>query len=219
MFVIVHNNFVILGPMRWNRFRFENTIQEECEVSVTLPDRNDSLSPIIVSEEVKILPVQGTPNPEHNPKIEFLHGPFWDFSNDIATSSYIVQPYAIDAVKNMLKAECANERYKKENSGTKVTIQDVEVTVDTSRGSRDIFVQKYLLMGENDIVQWKFPECWLTLTKAELGLVVSTGAQHIQAQFDWEAEKVAEIEASETLEQLAQIVIVDPMQPNLPNLG
>lgn len=210
MFVIVHNNFVTLGPMRWNRFRFENTIQEECEVSVTLPD-NNTQDPIIVSPEVQILPVKTTPNPNFNPKIEFLHGPFWVFTETEATSSYIVERYSIDAVKNMLKSITADERYRKEQAGTNTTIQNTEVTIDTSRGNRDIFVQKYLLMAEGDTVQWKFPEGWLTLTKTDLGQIVYVGGGYIQDQFNWEASKITEIDACTTLEQLDAIVIVEPV--------
>lgn len=217
MFVIVYNNLVILGPMRWNRKRFENEIQEECEVTTTLPDKNEN-NPIIVSDNVKILPVQPTENPPYNPRIENLHGPFWEFTDTVAISSYIAQPLPIDAVKSQLKKDCATERYKREIAGTKVTIQNTEVTIDTNRGSRDIFVQKYLLMGDTDIVQWKFPEGWLELTKSELGLIVSAGAAHVQDQFNWESTKIVEIDSCETLEQLA--VVIEESKPELnPILG
>ena len=218
MFVIVHNNSVILGPMRWNRKRFENTIQEECEVSTTLPDRNDN-TPIVVSDNVKILPVQSAENPSYNPRIENLHGPLWEFTDTVAISSYIAQPLPIDAVKNQLKTECAAERYRREIAGTKVDIQNTEVTIDTNRGSRDIFVQKYLLMGDTDIVQWKFPEGWLELTKSELGLIVSTGAAHVQDQFNWESAKIVEIDSCETLEQLVAVVIEESKPELNPILG
>ena len=208
MFVIVYNNSVILGPMRWNRFRFENEIQEECEVAAVLPDKNNGA--IVVSDSIKILPIQGTENPQYNPRIEYLHGPFWEFTDTAAISSYIVQPFSIDAVKNQLKTNCAAERYKREIASAKVTIQNTEITVDTARGNRDIFVQKFLLMGDTDTVQWKFPECWLELSKAELGLIVSAGAAYVQEQFNWESTKIVEIDSCETLEQLTAVVIEEP---------
>jgi hypothetical protein len=97
-------------------------------------------------------------------------------------------------------------------AGTKTTIQDLEVTLDTSRDGRNVFIQKYTLMGEDDVVNWKFPEGWLTLTKTELGVAVATGAAHIQGAFDWEKAKVEEIEAAETVEALNAIVIVEPQE-------
>ena len=208
MFVVVYNNSVILGPMRWNRRRFENEILEECEVTAVLPDRNDG-APIMVSDSVKVLPVQSAEQPLFNPKIEFLHGPFWEFTDAAAISSYVVQPLPIDAVKNQLKAECAAERYRREVAGTKVTVQGTEVTADTGRGSRDIFTQKYLLAADGEVVKWKFPEGWLDLTKSEFGVIVSAVAAHVQAQFDWESTRVTEIEACSTLEQLDAVVIRD----------
>ena len=62
MFVIVQNNYVVLGPMVWNRFRFQNFLLEECEVTFTLDSRNDSETPVVVSDEIKILPTASTPN-------------------------------------------------------------------------------------------------------------------------------------------------------------
>lgn len=212
MFVIVHNSSVILGPMRWNKNRFENVITEECEVTASLPSRNDSLSPIIVTDNVKILPIQGTPSPAFNSRIEFLNGPFWEFTDSAAIMSYRVESLSVDAVKNTLKAECAAERWRRENNGVKITIQGLEVTVDTSRGNRDIFVQKFLLMADSDTVQWKFPEGWLALSKLELGAIVNAAAAHVQTQFDWEANKISEIDNCATLEQLDAIVIVDPVK-------
>lgn len=214
MYVITYNNQVILGPMRWNRFRFENTIQEECEVAATLQDRNDAMEPVVVSEDVKILPVQGTPDPVYNSKIQRLHGPFWQFTDVVAISSYTVEDLNIDAVKNTLKAQAAAERWNKENAAATYSLQGTTVTVDTSRDGRNIFVQKFLLMGANDTVTWKFPEGWFDLTKQELGEIVNAGATWIQDQFNWEVAKVREIDNCETLEQLDAIVITEPAVGN-----
>ena len=208
MFVIVHDNSVILGPMRWNKFRFENVIAEECEFTVSLPSSNDQ--PIIVSENIKILPVQGTQNPVFNSTIEFLNGPFWEFTDTAAIQSFRVENIPVEAIKNTLKALTSAVRWKRETAGIKVTVQDTEVSVVTERGDRDIFVQKFLLMGDAETVQWKFPEGWIVLTKAHLGAIVTAGAQHVQDQFVWEALKIAEIEACTTHSELAGIVIEEP---------
>ena len=37
MFVITHNNNVILGPMKWNARRLSEVIQDDCEVTIVLP--------------------------------------------------------------------------------------------------------------------------------------------------------------------------------------
>jgi len=204
MFVIIYKNQVVLGPMRWNQFRFENFLAEEHEITTTLsPSNTDQV--VIVNDNCKIMPIQGSPNPEFNPTIEMLHGPFWEFTDTVAISSYQVEPLALDAVKNMLKERASIERYKKEVSGTTVTIQDTQVSLATDRDSRNTFNTTYSLA--KDTVNWKFPEGWLTLTKKELMLAVSAINSYVQAQFNWESNKVSEIEAATTLEQLAGIEI------------
>jgi len=204
MFVIVYENQVVLGPMRWNQFRFENFLAEEYEITTTLSSSNiDQV--VIVDDNCKIMPVQGTDNPEFNPTIEMLHGPFWEFTDTVAISSYQVEPLPVDAVKNMLKERASIERYKREISGTTVTIQDTQVSLATDRDSRNIFNTTYLLA--TDPVNWKFPEGWLTVTKEELGSAVTAINSYVQQQFTWESNKVSEIEAATTLEQLASIEI------------
>lgn len=209
MFVIVYQNSVILGPMRWNRFRFENQILEETEVQITLADRNDNKDPVLINNDLKILPVVGTQNPSFNSKIQFLNGPYWVFTDTEATMSFVAEDKNVEAVKNELKTLVASERYLKEIAGTKVTVQNVEVTVETDRETRNVFVQKFTLMGENDTVNWKFPEGWLNLTKSDLGTVVAAGVAYIQSQFDWELTKVSEIDNCTTLSELDAIVILE----------
>ena len=109
--------------------------------------------------------------------------------------------------KYNLKQLAAQERYKKEILGTTATIQSQSLTIDTSRGARDIFVQTYLLMGDADTVNWKFPETWLTLTKQDLGLCVTAATQYVQECFDWELNKSEEIDNSETKQELLAIII------------
>lgn len=141
-------------------------------------------------------------HPEVNEKIEYAHGPFWNFSSDIVVGTFEINQKPIEVVKNELKALVAKTRYAKEVSGTKVTVQDVEVTIDTSRGARDIFAQKYLLMASGETVNWKFPERWLLLSKSDLGLIVNAAVTYIQNQFNWEKDKTAEIDAATTNTQL-----------------
>lgn len=210
MFVIVYDNQVVLGPMRWNRYRFENFLVEEHEIAATLPQNNDPETMVTVDDSCAIYPVQGSPDPIFNPTIEMLHGPFWDFNNGIATSSYQVQSMSVDAVKNMLIAQAADERYRREIAGTTIIIQDTSVSVGTDRDNRAVVNNTYLIMKDTDTVQWKFPETWLNLSRQDLATVVTGINTHVQEQFAWENLKVTEINACTTLEELALIVIKQP---------
>lgn len=206
MFVITYNNNVILGPMRWNRFRFENEIQEECEVSVTLENRNDEMVPVIVSNEIKILPVQGTPEPNYNSKIQFLNGPFWQFTDTHAIMSYRPEYLSIEAVKNTLKEKTAAERWKKENAGVTVSLNGVEYKFSTSKENRAL-LQSLVSTGAN----WKFDrDTWVQFTSAQIQVILNSVLSYVQECFAWEFYKIAEIDQCTTLQQLDAIVIAEP---------
>lgn len=203
MFVIVHNQSVILGPMRWNRFRFENEIKGECDVSVTLADRNDDLQPVVVSEDVRVLPIQGTPTPEYDPKTQYLHGPFWEFTDSVAIMSYTVENHNIEAARNFHKSEIENQRWVRENSGCKVTINDVEYGFATDRDTRSVL--QSLITGGID-VNWKFDrDTWVMLTSQDLQNILNTVITHVQEAFNWEREQMALLDACENLDDLKGI--------------
>lgn len=212
MYVITHHHDydeVLLGPIDWNARFIGSVLRSDLDLDYTPPvidsDKNRVPYEILPNVWARIVEEQ---KEELNPKIQFHVGPYWSYTEDNrAIASYVATYKDLDGVKGELKQELAAERYRKEVAGVKVTIQDTEVTVDTNRGDRDIFVQKYLLMSDTDTVQWKFPEAWLTLTKADLGLIVATGASHVQSCFDWEAAKVAEIDACVDHSSLLNVII------------
>jgi hypothetical protein len=189
----------------------EGTLQK-LKLETLLPRRDPQELPILIDEDTYITSA-AIVIPPHNERIETYHGPYWNFENkDLAVGTYEIKYKTLGSIRELLRNEAAAERYRREVAGTKTTIQDLEVTLDTSRDGRNVFIQKYTLMGENDTVNWKFPEGWLTLTKVELGAAVSAGAAHIQGSFDWEKAKIEEIEAAETAEALDAIVIVEPQE-------
>lgn len=201
MFIIVENGSVILGPMNWRPTAFENCLLDDCEITYKLPRSNDNNSPIIINENVKILPVIdiGISN-DYNPRIHWLNGPYYNFYNDYAEVYYTAYNKDIDFFKKELKTEVAANRYKYEVKGIYITIQDQEVYIYTNREDRNLYMQAYQLGSNN--VNWKFGNKFLTLSNTELGYIVLSGANHIQAIFDWEASKVAEIDAALTIDEL-----------------
>jgi hypothetical protein len=209
MFVIVHNGFVTLGPRPWNKLMFEEELRDECGIEYVLETRNNSLASIVIDENTSVLPVVALPQPDYNPKIQRLDGPYWNFHPGYAEMYYTVGELPIEAVKNNLKAQIADTRYKREVEG----IVFEGKTIDTMRGSRDIFTQTYLLMGAEDEFNWKFPEGWEPVNKQKLGEIVTAGVTHIQTQFGWEAAKEAEIEAAQTLEELDAITDIEYTPP------
>jgi hypothetical protein len=210
MYAVIYKNRVIVGPMAWNRGIFQGSLEKE-GVRQTIPRVAPQELPYKVTEDAKIMLVQEV-RPEINTMVEYYYGPLWDVTGNNAVASYEVHDSSVESARVNFKNQTAEERWKKEIAGIKVTIQNVEVSVPTERDARNIFVQKYSSMTENETVNWKFPETWLTLTKTELGKIVSAGAAHIQSCFDWEKSINDQIDAANTKEALVAIEIVEVQQ-------
>lgn len=215
MYVLTHKNRVLAGPMDWNRAIFDGNL-EKLKIMVTLPRVAPEELPLVIDADTVIYSVEFN-EPVYNKKINYLEGPYWTYENDRAIAGYLVKDQPVESVRANLKLQAADVRWSKETAGTTVDIQGITVTVDTARGSRDIFVQKYLLMADADVVSWKFPEAWLTLTKSDLGAVVAAGAGHVQSSFAWEKQISDAIDLANTLTELDAIVIVEPVTPQLNN--
>ena len=212
MYAVVYKTRVIVGPMDWNRAIFQGSLERE-GITQTLPrvaPESDAL-PYVINEDAKIMLVEEV-RAEIKPMVEYYYGPLWDVSGDKAIANSEVHDTLIEFARSNFKNQAAEERWKKEVAGTKLNINDTEISIDTSRDGRNIFIQKYTLMGESDVVTWKFPEAWLTLTKAQLGSVVSAGVAHIQSAFDWEKSINDQIDAATTKEELLAIEIVQQEQ-------
>ncbi len=208
MFALIYKNRVIVGPMDWNRAIFQGSLERE-GIAVTLPRvaPEDAELPYVINEDAKIMRVEEV-RPAMNPMVEYYYGPLWDVSGNVAVASYEVHDSPIEAARFNFKTQAAEERWKKEVKGTKLNISDTEVTVDTTREGRNIFIQAHATLANDATINWKFPEGWLTLTKAQLGSVVSTATTYVQTCFDWEKTINDQIDSATTKQQLVDIEIV-----------
>ncbi len=207
MYALTINDRIMLGPIEWNSGMFNYAVEEEVGLNPNLSISMKQNVPLDLGNGIKLRRAVEV-RPSLNPKTQQHNGPTWSFTESLATATYTVGDKDIGQVKQALIDQVAANRYTKEVAGTTTTIQSTLVTVDTMRGARDVFVQKYLLMGEGDTVMWKFPEGWLLLTKADLGTVVNAGVQHVEQMFVWEALKIQEINAATTLSTLDSIELM-----------
>lgn len=215
MYAVIYDNRVQVVQTSWNRAMFQGALEKK-GIKQLLPRVAPETLPMIIDEHAKIMLVEEV-RPEVSPLVEYYYGPLWEITETKAIANYEVHDTPIESARYNLKQLTADERYKKEIKGTTATIQDHLVTIDTNRGARDIFVQKYLLMSENDTVNWKFPETWLTLTKTDLGSCVAAGAEYIQECFDWELNICEQIDLAENKQQLLAIEIVEQPEPRTRN--
>lgn len=212
MYAVIYKNRVLVGPMGWNRAIFQGALEKQ-KITDGLPRVAPEELPLIINEDARIALVEEN-RPQINTLVEFYYGPLWDLDGDVAIANYEVHDTPIESAKFNLKGLAAEERWKKEEAGTVINIQEQTVTLDTSREGRNIFLQKYSLMAESDTVNWKFPEGWLTLAKTELGQIVAAGATYIQSCFDWERDINDQIDIANTKEELLAIEIVKNDEPS-----
>ena len=205
MYVLIHKNRVVVGPMLWNRAMFSVGL-ERLGINDVVLSRLEPTVPFIINEDTKIA-LSRYEYPEYNAKTQFPHGPFWDFSQDVAVGTFQVQDKSVDLIKLELKQTVANERYSKETLGTTITFNETEYRVPTDRDSRNIFVQKYVTMTDSDTVNWKFTEGFVNLSKTQVGQIIQAINTKVQEAFDWELAKNQEIDSATTAEELNAIVI------------
>jgi hypothetical protein len=213
MYVITHHHDydeVLLGPIEWNPRFIASVLQTDLDLPFrpVIKDTDKDRVPYDIVENVRVRPVTFV-TPDHDPKTQFLVGPYWSYTENEATATYNVEYKNIDIVRGEIKQELAAKRYEKEVSGVKVTLQGQEVSLTTMRGDRELYAQKYLLMGDSDTIEWKFPEGWMTLTKSEMLDVVNAVNNHVQSAFAWELGKAMTLDASATHAELTSVSLTE----------
>lgn len=202
-YLLVENRQIVhLGPIPW-RHRFIQSELDDLEVNFTVSPVEQGY--IKINDNFEIFPITEETG-SFDSRWEDPIGPFYTYHNDHATAEWQKQDKPLDQVRQMIKSVVAGLRYGKEMAGIKVTLRDgVEVTADTSRDGRAIFTQVYGTMADDATVDWKFPEGWFTVTKAELGTVIAGGFTYIQEQFVWEKTFGDRADSASTMDELKAI--------------
>lgn len=209
MYVLIYKDRVISGPRDWNRAMFSGALEDVGIRDVLLPRVAVEELPYIINNDARIAECR-LEYPPYNQKIEYAHGPFWDFSEPVAVGTFQLVPHPIDVIRDYLRGQAAIERYEKEVRGIKVTVQGQEFEISTARGDRDIYAQTAAYLADDANVNWKFGRVWLTINKTELQSIAAAVAAHVQSAFSWESAKVQEINSTATVEELDAIVIKEP---------
>lgn len=201
MYNLISNNRVILGPITYSKFRFEDALKEDLNINQELPYQTEDA--IIIDANTGIYPTLPTIEPACNQLFEQLVGPTFEIIDNKVQYTYTKTARPIEHIKTDLKAKIAEQRWKYETAGVTVPVQGTDVWVPTAKGDRDIFLQSMQLGIDN--VNWKFDNIWLTITNADLQAIVAAMLAKIQACFDWEAAKVLEIENATDLEAISLV--------------
>lgn len=210
MYALIHNNQIQVGPRQWLYSMFKDYMDEEELDSSALP-RQAPTEPII-TDTWKLLPVEPIAIPSYDPLFEQLAGPYLTIGETSVTGNFDVASVSLEFSKGKMKEIVTANRYIGENQGTTFTFADGQtVNIYTNREDRGTYLQAYQIVAEGSSISFKFPGAvFRTVTKAELGQIVDTGAAWIQAAFDWETTKYAAIDAAQTVEELKAIELQNP---------
>ncbi len=206
MYALIQNNQIKVGPRDWRYYFFKQYLDTNNLDSSSLPI-NEPKDKKVITSDWKIIPVTELDIPSYEQPFEQLAGPYWTLYDEYITGSYTVVDCPIDSIKNKLKETITNNRYNVEIGGCPFTFPDgTQVTLYTTREDRNVYLQAYQIMTEGQSIVFKFEGAvFKSVTKDELGMIVATGAAHIQTAFDWESQKYAEIDACNTIEELRAV--------------
>jgi hypothetical protein len=209
MYALTYNNQVFLTPVKWSPRYISGVIEDDYGLSVSLLVSDEDRIPFDITPEIRVLPVTEV-IPDINGLTEMLSGGTWEVTLSMATVTYTATNHPIELVRQRVKELLASKRYDKESAGIKLNIQGSEVSVETDRDTRNLFVQAFMLMGDTDTRNWKFPEGFMELSKTDLGSIVAAGATFVQQAFDWESGYIDRINIADYSDL---IVIKDELDP------
>jgi hypothetical protein len=217
-YLLVENQTtVLLGPTQWRPRYFQSELTD-LEVEYALPLTEPGY--IKINDMLELFPL-GTSNAvSFDPIYQAPVGPYYTYVNNEAHENYTYRDVSIAESQSKLVPIVTAERYRREHLTTTATVQSTVVTLDTSRDTRNAFIQKFLLMGVDEIATWKFPEGWITLTKADVETCIKEISTYVQTQFDWENSVISSINSATTQAELKSIFALEfPPTPGPATLG
>jgi hypothetical protein len=213
MYVVIYKDMVVLGVIPWDTRYIKDVLSIRYGETVELPYREPDISefPLQANENVKIYPAEEKyAQSVNNPLVEYYHGPSWEFLENKVIGHYVVNKHDLSSAKGKYKDRASDIRYKKEISGTTVTINNNQHFIETGRMQRSKYIEKLLSMEES--VNWKFQDQWDILSKVDIQKIVSTINTHIQSAFDEEYNFNLLIEQAESIEDLLAIEELNKQQ-------
>lgn len=203
MFALVNDKELILGPIQFNYRLINSALEEDLEVDYRVSPSDYLNVPIVITEKIKILNVSED-KPSYNSKYENLTAYKYEVLDDQVIFYYEKQQIDLSVIKQQYKNIISNERWKRENYGNiKFLLNDEEIQVLTNRENRTSLINK-VAIGTSPY-NFKFGDKWFQVTSENLRDILVQIDKKIQEDFDWELERIQEIDACSTTDELEQI--------------
>jgi hypothetical protein len=136
MFLIKNPERVVWGPKVWDKQQIQNFVYNKYNIDFPVPWGNPTNKVYEIQEGIKLLPVKYRPKPEIDDRRQSYVGPLYDYDDEYAYEYYEVQDLNLDQIRQNLLDFISGVRYIHENAGTKITINEVNYFVPTSREER-----------------------------------------------------------------------------------
>lgn len=211
MYALINGQELLLGPIAFNYRMINSVLEEELEVDFRLNSNDYQSVPISFTEDIKILPARNE-IPEYDSRFQSISQTSHTITDTEVVFVYTVTDKSLEQIKEEYKAGVAPERWNKENTTVTIAINGKEITVSTSRDNRLSLVSK--VVSDGGVHNYKFNDGeWVEILKTDLVIILNAIDNVVQAAFDWEFAKLAEIDACESGEAVYAVVIVPPVEP------
>jgi hypothetical protein len=216
MYSLINGQELLLGPIAFNYRMINSVLEEDLEVDFRVTSQDYLNVPIVFTEDIKILPARNE-IPEYDSRFQSISQTSHTITDTEVVFSYSVIGKTLDQIKGEYKAGVAPERWNKENTKVTITINGKEITVSTSRDNRLSLVSK--LLSSDGPYNFKFNDgVWEEITKTDLQTILNEIDSVVQAAFDWELAKLAEIDACVDGNAVYAVEIIPPVEaPVIPN--
>lgn len=190
--------------------RYINSELEDLEMEERVTPQSYINLPIHFSDnKTHLLPLERV-IPQHDSKYHNIGNFTWEIIKEDNTPVKVVLTYPItdktlEEVKELRKQEVSPYRREKENLDIIVDIDGTPVEVSTSREERVLLSSK--LSAAPGPHNFKFKNTWLEVTKDQLQFIINEIDTKVQEAFDWEFNKLQEIDACESIDDVYAVVI------------
>ena len=209
--IVKNRSQVLLGPIDWKPF-FIQTEFNDLNIPFNVPSTEQgyiNVDAVLQSNTgIEIFPVfsDTTPSPANTFYQEYA-GPYYSYNDDnTANIFYNVINSSPAYVASKLQNAVADERYKREIAGNTVVIANTTFEIDTSREVRQHYITTHYGMPANSAINFKTKHGrFIKISKNNLAMVINAAFNHVQSQFDWEANVVSQIATAQTIDDLCNI--------------
>ena len=219
MYVLKRNDHVVLGPIHWDKQRFQSYLYTNYSMEFPLPYTAPSNKVIEIDANTSIWEVVFLPEPTHNKRSQKLDGPFYEYGDTKTNQYFTVLDRTLDEAKAHTKYEYSQLREDWEKRGTKVTLSNGKnyfVPTDKMNGERFVFCNGLAgkwniqeILNEKEPYEYEMVEVWVDLSDDDLNTICSAVKDWVKLCYDIEYNAHTKIDAATTMDEIVAFTYED----------